>query len=184
MSDPSLMFEMKTHGYTVWFKAPPTPAEYDALALCPGQAYKDALAFTCYRRTVIEFHEAMAKELYSLSKLSIGDKETFKVYNRRVRAHLTPEQRVALDATARTIAKNMLINPAPGKYLGRIEQHLVEKTDAIYSKGPEWVQTKATLYLGYFPKFPLERNMTGLPEKDSFARLLGKYLEMRAMEDE
>lgn len=114
--------------------------------------------------------------------------ERFKAFNSRVIASWAtmtnekdetledPEKLGQLKALAQTVADTITVDPSPSKRTGGISKELTAKADSILAQ-TETVEAKVAKLLGLVPNFVLVRDETGLPERDSLARLVGAYLD-------
>lgn len=194
-----MKFETSSAGYDLAFNAPNSVEEYDKLSDA-GQCLKDAIADTINRATILTWQSEFAKVLAERTGISreIDQKATaavkekaknpetardiperFTTYNKRVNeqyANGDDAKRGDLETWAQEVADRVTFDPARQR-TGTIAKGDLTKAEDILSGTPESIDAKVSKYLQLVPDFNLVRDDNGLPEKQSLARLVGKYVE-------
>ena len=194
-----MQYETSSNGYDVTFEAPNTVEDYDKLSE-PGQCLRDAIAETVNRTTILNWQSEFAKVLAERTGISreIDEKATaavkakaknpnntrdilerFSSYNKRVDAQYAngdSAKRAELEAWAQETADKITVDPARQR-TGTIAKGDLIKAEDVLSGTPESIEAKVEKYLGVVEGFDLVRDDSGLPEKQSLARLIGKYVQ-------
>jgi hypothetical protein len=103
--------------------------------------------------------------------------ETVKSYVDRVRASLTDEEKKTLAKVAQDVADTITIDPSPSQRSGgSIKKDLIEKANSILGLDVDAIEAKVSKYLEKV-SFDLLRDADGKPDRDSLARLVGRYVD-------
>ena len=193
-----MKFETSSAGYDISFDAPNTVEEYDSKSE-PGQCLRDAIAETVNRATILDWQKEFAKVLAERTGIprEIDQKATaavkakaknpdntrdilerFSSYNKKVNDQYTNgdnAKRTELETWAQEVADRVIVDPARQR-VGTIAKGDLVKAEDVLSGTPESIEEKVQKYLNVVGDFDLTRDDSGLPEKQSLARLIGKYV--------
>jgi hypothetical protein len=198
-----MAYETNSLGYKLTFKGPSTVEEYDQKAGRVGACLEDAVDNTIYRSTLPEWQEEFAKKLEEHTKQprvtdstatdkakarakdpsKVEDiKEKVKAYNARVTAGMSDTDKAAIAALAQSVADGILVDPSPSKRAKGPDKALLAKADSLLTLPADQLQEKIDKYLGRVEGFELETDEQDKPQRESLARLLGRYLDIMLAE--
>jgi hypothetical protein len=196
-------YKTSSCGYDLEFKGPESVDEYDQKAGKVGATLNDAVRGLIAWDTLPEWMEAWAKKLAELTGITRGvdDAATAKAkaraktpdsvkpvpekakgYSDRVTAAVKAGQGAngvtyeQLQAAAQEVANSITIDPAPSQRTGQPKKDLLEKADNILTRDPDAIEASVTKFLDAV-SYDLEREADGKPNRESLARLVGKYLD-------
>lgn len=194
-----MKFETTSSGYDLSFHAPNSVEEYDAKG-GSGQCLRDAIAETVNRSTILAWQADFAQVLEAHTKIprEIDAEATakararaknpdsvirevferFSQYNKKVNdlyANGDETKRAELEKLAQEAADRVPVDPTRQR-TGAIAKGDMAKALDVLSGTPESIEAKVDKYLQTVD-FDLQRDDSGLPEKNSLARLIGKYVE-------
>ena len=193
-----MKFETSSAGYELEFNGPDTVEDYDKLG-GQGACLRDATAETANRSTILTWQSEFAKVLAektgipreidteATAKVKARAKnpentrdilERFSAYNKKVNDQYVNgdnNKRADLETWAQEVAERIPVDPTRQR-AGKIAQGDLAKAEDVLSGTPESIEQKVTKYLDVVD-FDLQRDDSGLPEKTSLARLIGKYVE-------
>jgi hypothetical protein len=171
--------------------------EFDREAGETGACAEEADASVAYRSTLPEFHKAFTPTMEQLTgvKRGVNEEQTAKVkarakdpskvepipesfitYANRVKASLNEDDWKALDAAARELAKSIPIDASPSKRIAGPGKDLLAKADSLLTLPADQLQAKIDKYQGAVEQEIEVDESTGKPDRNSLARLIGKYL--------
>lgn len=176
-----------------------SPEDFDRDAGQQGACVEEGDTSICYRSTLPEFHDTFTPILEGLSNIKRGvnqeatDKaksrakdgakvkdvpESFITWANRVKAQMSDADWKAIDAAARECAAGIRIDASPGKRMAGPDKSLLAKADSQLQLPPDQLQAKVEKYLGTVEGYDLQMDeATGKPERVSYARLIGKYVD-------
>lgn len=173
----------------------------------PNAALEDACSNTIYRSTLPEFQQAFAKLLQERTGISreidqaatrrVKDRaknpadtrdvpERFSIYNSRVRKVWAgaegdnggdPAKLSALQSWAQEVADTIEVDPSPARQSVILKGDLLKSED-ILDHDPDYIEAKVQKFLAAVPDFELIRDDDNRPEKQSLARLIGRYIDV------
>ena len=195
-----MKFETTSSGYDLRFNAPDSVEAYDKLG-GPGRCLSDAVAETLNRSTILAWQNDFAKVLEertgiqrqvdadatakAKSRAKNPDSvvrevfERFSIYNRKVNdqyANGDETKRAELEKWAQEVADHIPVDPTRQR-TGAIASGDRAKAEDVLSGTPESIEAKICKYLDVVGDYDLARDDSGLPEKTSLARLIGRYVE-------
>ena len=195
-----MKFETSSSGYDLTFHAPNSVEEYDKMG-GSGQCLRDAIAETVNRSTILAWQSTFAKlleertgivreidaEATAKAKQRAKNPESvirevyerFSAYNTRVNkqyANGDEAKRAELEKLAQEVADRVPVDPTRQR-TGAIAKGDLAKSEDVLSGTPESIEAKVSKYLDVVEDFDLARDDSGLPEKNSLARLIGRYVE-------
>jgi hypothetical protein len=195
-----MKYETRSCGYKLAFEGPDSVEAYDQKANKTGQALEDAVNNTIYRGTLPEWQEAFARVLAqrtgiareidadATAKLKARAKgevrdipERFKVYNNRVQAVYAngdEAKKKELADWAQEVANSIEIDPSPTQRVSAATKGDLAKADDILDHDIDYVEAKVSKMLSKVPDFDLARDDENKPERTSFAKLIGKWIEV------
>jgi hypothetical protein len=194
-----MRYETSSAGYEITFNGPDSTEEYDEKSE-PGQCLKDAVANTIYRSTLPAWQTEFIKVLKertgvqrevdvdatAKAKAKAKDPENareiperFTSYNKRVNAEYVngdQTKRAELEKLAQETADRITVDPAPQRVSAIAKGDLLKAEDVL-SGTPDSIEEKVQKYLNVVRDFELVRDDSNIPEKQSLARLIGKYVD-------
>jgi hypothetical protein len=175
-----------------------TAEEFDREAGEVGACAEEADASVAYRSTLPEFHKAFTPTMEQLTGIKRGVNEeqtakakarakdpakvdpvpeSFITYANRCKASMNEADWNALDAEARKLATTIPIDASPSKRIAGPGKDLLAKADSLLTLPQDQLQAKIDKYKSVV-EYELETDEeTGKPDRASFARLIGKYLD-------
>lgn len=194
-----MKYDTRSCGYKLAFNGPDTVEAYDQKANKTGQALEDAVNNTIYRGTLPEWQEEFARVLAQrtgiargvdevatakLKERAKGDvrdiPERFKIYNARVQATYAngdEAKKAELAAWAQEVADTIEIDPSPTQRVSAATKGDLAKADDILDHDVDYIEAKVTKMLSAVPDFDLARDDENKPERASFAKLIGRYID-------
>ena len=102
--------------------------------------------------------------------------ESFITYANRCKATMFDSDWQALDAEARKLASTVPIDASPSKRIAGPGKDLLAKADSLLTLPIDQLQAKIDKYKGAVEHDLETDEETGKPDRNSLARLIGKYL--------
>jgi hypothetical protein len=191
-------YETNSLGFKLRFNGPATVEEYDQAAGRVGACLEDACDNTIYRGTLPEWQSAYAERLEEVSGIKRGvDQEAterarsrskkpedvkdvpekVRAFNARVQTQMSDADRAALNGLAQEVADGISVDPSPAKRVAGPDKQLLAKADSLLTLPEDQLNAKVEKYLSVVEGFELERDEADKPDRVSFARLIGRYLE-------
>jgi hypothetical protein len=184
-------YETRSCGYRLTFQGPDSVEDYDAKVGKPGTALEHACLHTIHTRTLPEWQEKFAsvlEERTGISRLIESEAtETRKAvpervlaFNKRIIAQWGNgnDKTAILQQWAQETADQMFVTPpaAPDEKLPPPSRADLDKAQQILARDPALVAQKIQLMLAEVPGFKLLRDVNGLPDPQSLAHLLNRYI--------
>lgn len=123
---------------------------------------------------------AAAKSPEAKAKAKVYETITKSV--RRFRASLTPEADAESAVLAQEIADSLPADPSPSQRSGKIKADLTIKADGWLLLTADELEAKIELLRTKVPNYELISEDDGKPNRDSLARMIGAYLDVKAAE--
>jgi hypothetical protein len=202
-----MQYPTQSCGYKLSFTGQDTVEEYDEAAGEPGAALKDAVNNTIYRSTLPEWQNAFGKLLQERTKIpreidpdatarvkaraknpndTKAVPERFRTYNTRVRKLYAgadgenggdPAKVKELETWAQEVAASITVDPSPARVSAIAKGDLLKAED-ILDHDTDYIEAKVQKFLAAVPEFELIRDDDNRPEKQSLARLVGRYIDV------
>lgn len=193
-------YETNSCGYLLKFEGPDTVEEYDKKA-GDGQCLEDAVNNTIYRGTLPEWQDLFSRTLQdrtgvareidktATEKVKSRSKnpenvrdvpERFKTYNARIKstwANGDKDKEAQLASWAQETADKVKVDPSPTQRVSAAAKGDLAKADDILEHDNNYIEVKIQKMLGVVPDYQLERDDDGKPERQSLARLIGRWVE-------
>jgi hypothetical protein len=172
--------------------------EFDREAGEVGACVEEADASVAYRSTLPEFHKTFTPIVEQLTSIKRGVNEeqtakvkarakdpakvdpvpeSFIIYANRVKAQVSAEDWNALDAEARKLASTVPIDASPSKRVAGPGKDLLAKADSLLTLPADQLTAKIDKYKASVEYEVEVDEETGKPDRNSLARLIGRYLE-------
>ena len=194
-----MKYDTRSCGYKLAFNGPDSVEAYDQKANKTGQALEDAVNNTIYRGTLPEWQEEFARVLAQRTGIARGvDQaataklkerakgevrdipERFKIYNARVQATYAngdEAKKAELQSWAQEVADTVEIDPSPTQRTSAATKGDLAKADDILDHDLDYIEAKVSKMLAAVPDFDLARDDENKPERASFAKLIGRYID-------
>ena len=196
-------YKVRTQGYDLVATGPETVEEYDQKAGKPGTCLEDAVDNEIFRgwipsfwakaipaliekynfeRGVDEKATAKAKERAKTPEAAEKVKpqpEKFSSYMARLEASLGQDKEAhkELEATLKSIAAGIEIDPSPSSREKGPGRENIEKAESLLSLETDVMEAKVSNLLNVVGEFDLERDAdSGKPTVDSLARLVKAFV--------
>jgi hypothetical protein len=184
-------YETRSCGYRLSFQGPATVEDYDAKVGKPGSALEHACLHTIHTHTLPEWQEKFAEvlaERTGIARLIESEAtatrkavpERVKAFNKRIVEQWGNgnDKEAILQQWAQETADRMFVAPAPVPEEktpppGRAD---LAKAQEILARDPASVEEAVRLMLSEVPNFKLARDSEGLPDVQSLAHLLNRYI--------
>ena len=194
-----MAYDTNSLGYKLSFEGPKTVEEYDQKAGRVGACLEDACDNTIYRSTLPEWQDEFAKKVEELTGQTRGTDaaateraksrakdpskindvpEKVKAFVQRVTAGMSETDKNALTKLAQDVANTITVDPSPSKRARGPGKDLLAKADSLLTLPEDQLQTKIDKYLERVEGFELETDENDKPERNSLARLIGRYLDI------
>jgi hypothetical protein len=201
-----MQYDTRSCGYKIKFTGQDSVEEYDAAAGRTGACLEDAVNNTIYRSTLPEWQNAFGKLLQEKTGIprEIDPKATaqvkeraknpgetkavperFRTYNTRVRKLYAgadgdkegdPAKIAELQTWAQEVATSITVDPSPARVSAIAKGDLLKAED-ILDHDTDYIEAKVQKFLVAVPEFELIRDDDNRPEKQSLARLVGRYID-------
>jgi hypothetical protein len=192
-------YETNSLGYKLTFEGPKTVEEYDQKAGRVGACLEDAVDNTIYRGTLPEWQDEFARKVAERTGVERGTDnaaterarsrskdpakvndvpEKVKAYVQRVTAGMSEQEKNNLAVLAQEVANGIYVDPSPSKRAKGPGKDLLAKADSLLTLPEDQLQTKIDKYLSRVEGFELETDENDKPERNSLARLIGRYLDI------
>lgn len=201
-----MKYDTRSCGYKLAFTGQDSVEEYDEAAGRVGAALEDAVNNTIYRSTLPEWQATFGKVLEektgipreidaeATARVKAKAKnpndtrdvpERFRTYNQRVRKQYAGaegeetgngEKLAELQKWAQEVADGIRVDPSPAR-ISAISKGDIIKAEDVLDHDVEYIEQKVQKFLAAVPDFELVRDDDNRPEKQSLARLIGKYID-------
>jgi hypothetical protein len=184
-------YETHSCGYRLTFPGPGTVEEYDAKVGKPGTALDHACLHTIHTRTLPEWQEKFAAVLQERTGITRQIEseatatrkaipERVLAYNKRIVAQWGNgnDKKAILQQWAQETADQIVVTPpaVPEEKAPPPSRADLAKAQEILARDPAIVAQKVHLMLSEVPGFKLARTAEGLPDPESFAHLLNRFI--------
>jgi hypothetical protein len=184
-------YETHSCGYRLSFPGPASIEDYDARVGNPGAALDHACLHTIHTRTLPEWQEKFAALLQERtgiprqieSEATATRKEIperVKAFNKRIVEQWGNgnDKKAILQQWAQETADQTVVTPAPvpEEKTPPPSRADLAKAQEILARDPAIVAQKVHLMLNEVPGFKLVRTAEGLPDPESFAHLLNRFI--------
>jgi hypothetical protein len=184
-------YETRSCGYRLTFPGPDTVEEYDTKGGKPGTALEHACLHTIHTRTLPEWQEKFAALLQERtgiprqieSEATATRKEIPErvlAYNKRIVEEWGNgnDKKAILQQWAQETADQIVVTPpaVPEEKAPPPSRADLMKAQEILARDPAVVAQKVHLMLSEVPGFKLARTAEGLPDPESFAHLLNRFI--------
>ena len=201
-----MLYDTRSCGYKLSFTGQDSVEEYDEAAGRQGAALEDAVNNTIYRSTLPEWQAAFGKVLEERTGIprEIDQEATarvksrakdpgntrdvperFRTYNNRVRKLYAgadgdtegdSDKLAELQQWAQEIATGIQVDPSPAR-ISAVNKGDLIKAEDVLDHDAEYIEQKVQKFLAAIPDFELVRDDDNKPEKQSLARLIGRYID-------
>lgn len=196
----SKKYEANSCGFKPAFNGPATVEEYDAKG-GPNACLEDAVYNTIWRDTLPEWQAAFTPKLEELtgvkrevnaSATEAAKKraknpdnvspilETFKAFAARAVAAYAgddAEKLAELELLAQEVADGIEVDPSPNVRVSTINKGHLAKADEILGRSDDKIEATVSKLLDVVSDFELARDDEGKPERNSLARLVGRFMQ-------
>lgn len=193
-------YDTSSVGFDLVFNGPETAEEYDKAAGRVNAAVEDAVSNTIYRATLPKWQKAFVEVLASLTGVTrdVDAKATEKAKARakdgaktddvleKATAYIArassiyagddKEKLAELAAAAQACADSIPVDPSASVRQGGINKGWLAKAEDILARDEDAMEETIAKLLGVVDGFVLDRDEDGKPEKNSLARLVGKFV--------